>query len=109
MSCPINRRGPPENVFEVQPCASFDEEPDYFVMAGLSSQMQRCRVGMSSYGVVSVWVLARVKQQSNDLDMTKIRCHSECRLAVLLASPREQPTGIFNSCTISVSVLMFDT
>jgi hypothetical protein len=49
---------------------------------------------MASHRVVSVWIFARVKQQSYDLDMTKIRCQSECQMAVLTASARKQPMGI---------------
>jgi hypothetical protein len=80
MSRPIGWRSPPENVLQVQSCTAFDEEPDYFIMAAPGSLVQRCRVGMASHRVVSVWIFTRVKQQSNDLDMTKIRRQSECQM-----------------------------
>jgi hypothetical protein len=35
---------------------------------------------MASHWIVSAWIFTRVKQQSNDLDMTKIRCQSEALL-----------------------------
>src|SRR5216684_4303630 len=97
VSRPIGRCSPPENVLQVQSCTAFDEEPDYFIMATLSRLVQRRCVGVAPNRVVSVWIFARVKQQSNDLDMTKIRCQSECQMAVLTASARKQPTGIFNA------------
>jgi len=66
-------------------------------MATPSSLVQRCRVGMPSHRVVSVWIFARVKQQSYDLDMTKIRCQSECQMAVLTAGGREQSAGLLDA------------
>jgi hypothetical protein len=97
MSRPIGWRSSPENVLQVQSCTAFDEEPDYFIMAAPGSLVQRCRVGMPSHRVVSVWIFARVKQQSNDLDRTKIRCQSESQMAVLTAGARQQPTGILDA------------
>jgi hypothetical protein len=32
---------------------------------------------MASHWVVAVWIFARIKQQSNDFDMTKIRRQTE--------------------------------
>jgi hypothetical protein len=97
MSRPIGRCSPPENVLQVQSCAAFDKEPDYFIVPSPGSLVQRCRVGMASHRVVPVWIFARVEQQSNDLDMTKIRCQSESQMAVLTAGARKQPTGIFDA------------
>src|SRR5260370_30516013 len=93
VSRPIGWRSPPENVLQVQSCTAVDEEPDYFIMATPSRLLQRCCVGVASNRVVSVWIFARVKQQLHDLDMTKIRCQSECQMAVLTAGARKQPTG----------------
>ena len=75
----------------------FDEKPDYRIMAAPGSLVQRGRVGMASHRVVSVWIFARVKQQSNDLDMTKIRRQSECQMPVLTAGLRKESTGILNA------------
>jgi hypothetical protein len=97
MSRPIGRCSPPENVLQIQSCTPFDEEPDYIIVPSPGSLVQRCRVGMASHRVVSVWIFARVKQQPNDIDMTKIRCQSKCQLAVLRVGPRKQPTGIFDA------------
>jgi hypothetical protein len=52
---------------------------------------------MASDRVVSVWVFTRVKQQSDDLDMTKIRCQSEGQMAVLAAGARKQLTGVLDA------------
>jgi hypothetical protein len=52
---------------------------------------------MASHRVVSVWIFARVKQHSNDLDMPKIGCQSESQMAVLTAGTRKQPTGILDA------------
>jgi hypothetical protein len=54
-------------------------------MACSGSLVQRHRVGMASDWVVSVWVFARVKQQSNDLHMTKTGCQGERQMAILAA------------------------
>jgi len=97
MSCPISGCRLPENILQIQSCTPFDEEPDYFSMACSGSLVQRCRMGMASHRVVSVWIFARVKQQSNDLDMTKIRRQSECQMAVLTAGAGKQPTGILDA------------
>jgi hypothetical protein len=97
MSRPIGRYSPPENVLQVQFCTAFDQEPDYFIVPSPGSLVQRCRVGMASHRVISVWIFARVEQQSNDLDMTKIRCQSECQMAVLRVSARKQPMGILDT------------
>ncbi len=66
-------------------------------MATPSSLVQRCRVGMASDRVVSVWIFARVQQQSYDLDMTKIRCQSERQMGVFIARARKQATGILEA------------
>src|SRR5260370_19661019 len=97
MSRPIGWRSPPENVLQVQSCTAFDEEPDYFIMAAPGSLVQRCRVGMASHRVVSVWIFSRVEQQSNDLDMTKTPCQSESQMAVLTAGARKQSTGLLEA------------
>src|SRR2546423_7847416 len=97
MSRPIGWRSAPENVFQVESCTAFDEEPDYLLMAAPGSLVQRCCVGMASHRVVSVWIFARVKQQSNNFCMTKIRCHGECQVAVLTAGGAKQPTGILDA------------
>ena len=97
MSRPIGWSSAPENVFQIQSCTAFDEEPDYFIMAGSGSLVQRSRVRMASHRVVSVWIFARVKQQSNDLDVTKIRRQSERQMAILTAGARKQPTSILDA------------
>jgi len=62
LSCPHvspNRPcSPPENVLQVQSCAAFDKEPDYFIVPSPGSLVQRCRVGMASHRVVPVWIFA---------------------------------------------------
>src|SRR6266404_7732950 len=97
VSRPIGWCSPPKNILQVQPCTAFDEKPDYCIMAAPGSLVQRGRVGMASHRVVSVWIFARVKQQSNDLDMTKIRRQSECQMPVLTAGPRKESTCIVNA------------
>ena len=97
VSRPIGWCGPPKNVPQIQPCTAFDEKPDYHIMAAPGSLVQRGRVGMASHRVVSVWILARVKQQLNDLDMPKIRCQSERQMPVLTAGVRKEATCILNA------------
>src|SRR5258707_1890911 len=96
-SCPIGWCCPPENVLQVQSCTALDEEPDHFIMAAPGSLVQRRGVGMASHRVVSIWIFARVKQQSDDLDMTRIRCQSKCQIAVFTGGRCKQPTGILNA------------
>ena len=85
VSCPICGCRLPENILQIQSCTPFDEKPDYLIMTAPGGLMQRCRVGMTSDGVVSVRVFARVQQQSNDLGMTGTGCQSEREMAVLAA------------------------
>ena len=66
-------------------------------MAGPSGLMQRCRMGMSADRVVSVWIFARVKQQPNDFDMTKLRCQRERQGAILIVGIRKQPAGLLEA------------
>jgi hypothetical protein len=94
---PIGWRSPPENVLQVQSRTTFDEQPNYIIMAAPGRLVQWCRVGMTSHRVVSVWIFARVKQQSNDLDMTKIRRQSERQMAVLTAGAGKQPTRFLDA------------
>src|SRR5258707_12790371 len=94
VSRPVGRGGMPEDILQVQSCTAFDEEPDYFIMAAPGSLVQRCRVGMASHRVVSVWIFTRVKQQSNDFDMPKIRCRGERQMPVLAAGARKESTRI---------------
>ena len=54
-------------------------------------------MGMASDRVVAAWIFARVKQQSNDLDMTKLRCQRERQVAVVTLGTWEQPTGLFDA------------
>ena len=56
--------------------------------------MQRCRVSMGSDWVVTVWIFARVQQQSNNLDMPKARCQGERQMAILTAGARKQTAGV---------------
>ena len=79
VTCPISGCRLPENILQIQSCTPFDEEPDYFTMAAPSGLVQRCRVGMAADRVVSIWILTRVKQQSNHFDLTKLRCQGECQ------------------------------
>jgi hypothetical protein len=74
---PIGWRRTPENILQIQSRATFDEQPHHFLMPRSGSLMQRCRVRMPSQRIVSVWILSRIKQQSNDLDMSKIRRQTE--------------------------------
>ena len=57
---PIGGYRLPQNVFQIQSGASFDQKPDHLIMAITGGLMQRCRVGMASDRVISVWVFARV-------------------------------------------------
>jgi hypothetical protein len=87
----------PEDILQIQSCTAFDEKSDKFVMAGPSGLMQRCRMGMAADRVVSVWIFAGVKQQSNDFDMAKLRCHRERQVAILLVRIRKQPAGLLDA------------
>src|SRR5258708_34990952 len=98
VSRPVGWRSVPEDILQIQSCPSFDEEPNQFVIASLSSLMQRSRMGMAPEWVVSVWIFARVKQQSNDFDTAKLRRQGESQVAVGPIRDREQSAGNLNSC-----------
>jgi len=82
MSCPIGRCALPEDILQIDPCASFYQEPHDFLMTTQGSLVQRCRMGMETDRVVPVWIFARVKQQSNDLHMTELRCRGKRAMAI---------------------------
>jgi hypothetical protein len=63
-------------------------------MSCRGSLVQRCGVRMGSHWVVSVWIFARLKQYSNNVDVSKTRRHSECQVAFLTTSAFKQPAGV---------------
>jgi hypothetical protein len=71
--CPIRWRTLPDCIFQIQFCASLNEEAHYVLMPGQGGLMQWGRMGMKSNWVVSTWIFASIKQRSNDLSMTKLR------------------------------------
>src|SRR6266481_1986020 len=77
VSCPVGRGGLPHNILQIESRTAFDEKSDEFTMAGPSGLMQRCRMGMAPDRVISIGIFARVQQQANDLDMTKLRGQRE--------------------------------
>lgn len=87
----------PEDIFQIQSRAAFYEETHHFVMPRARSLMQWCCVGMSSDGIVSIWIFTRVEQQSNHVHVTEVRSDREHQVAVLMVSIRKQPSGIVNS------------
>ena len=66
-------------------------------MAAQRSLVQRCGVGMASHRVISVWIFTRVQQQSNNLDMAKIRRRRERQMAVPAAGACQQPARILDA------------
>ena len=42
-------------------------------MAGQNRLMQWCRVGVASFGIVSVWILAGIEQQQYDIQVPMLR------------------------------------
>src|SRR5580693_2851630 len=82
VSRPVGRGTLPEDILQIQSCPAFDEQTDNFHVATQAALMQRCRMGMTPYWVVSVRIFAPVKQQSNDFDTAKLRCQGECQVAV---------------------------
>src|SRR5258706_6570499 len=94
VSRPVGGGGVPEDILQIQSCAAFDEEPNQFVIARPSGLMQRSRMGMAPDWVVSVWIFARVKQQSNDFDTAKLRRQRECQVAVAPGGDWEPATEI---------------
>jgi hypothetical protein len=94
MSRPVRRCSPPKDILQIQSRTSFDEQSDYFIMAAPSRLVKRCGVGVSSDWVVSVRIFPCVKQQPNDLDMTKVRCQRERQVAILTVGIRKQPTSV---------------
>lgn len=97
MSRPIGRCSPPENILQIQSCPAFDEETDYFLVPSPGSLVERGGMGVASHRVVSVRIFAGVEQQSNDFDVTKIRCQCKCQMAVLRVGACKQPAGIFDA------------
>src|SRR6185437_11747433 len=69
---------------------SFNQKPNYSVMAGQRGLMNRCRMGMEPHWVVPVWIFARIKQRSNDLNVAKLRCQGKRPVAIHIAGPWKQ-------------------
>jgi hypothetical protein len=51
---------------------------------------------MASDWVVSIWILACVQQQSNNLNVTKIRRQTECQMAIFSSVARNQPASVLD-------------
>src|SRR5260370_2637317 len=66
-------------------------------MAAPGSLVERRGVGMAAERIVAIWIFSRVKQQSDDFDMTKIRSQSQCQMAILTGGIRKQPAGLLKS------------
>src|SRR5260370_5257365 len=90
VSRPVGGGGVPEDILQIQSCPAFDEEPNQFVIASPSGLMQRSRMGMAPDWVISVWIFARAKQQSNDFDTAQLRRQRESHLAVAARGGLEQ-------------------
>ena len=83
--CPVSRRALPEDILQIDSCTSFNEEPNELVMAGESGLMQGCRMGMEADRIVSVWILARIQQRTDNLDVAELRCQRERPVAIVIA------------------------
>jgi hypothetical protein len=70
--CPVSRCALPEDILQIDSRTAFNEKPNEFVMAGQRSLMNWCRMGMEPNWVVPVWIFARIKQRSNDLNLAKL-------------------------------------
>ena len=97
VSRPVGRGSLPQDILQIESRTTFDEKSDEFTMAGPSGLMQGCRMGMAPDRVVSIGIFARVKQQSNDLDMTKLRGQRERQVAILTVGSRKQPAGLLGA------------
>jgi hypothetical protein len=66
---PIERSSPVVDVLDVEASASLDERSDHVEVSGDSRLVQRRRVCVGPWGIVSVRVLAGVEQQRDDRRM----------------------------------------
>jgi hypothetical protein len=62
----------PENIPDVDPSASRDEEPHERFEASPCGLVQWCAVGVRANGVVAVGVFASIQQQCGDLYVTEL-------------------------------------
>jgi hypothetical protein len=92
--CPAGWRGVPENVFLIEPDASFDEEVDEFFVTGSCGLVQWCRVRVAADRVVAVGIFARVKKQADDFDVAILGCQGESQVASVAGGRREQAAKI---------------
>ena len=97
VSRPVGRGSLPQDILQIESRTAFDEKSDEFTMAGPGGLMQGCRMGMAPDRVVSIGIFARVKQQSNHLDMTKLRGQRERQVPILTAGTRKQPAGLLDA------------
>ena len=97
VSRPVGRSSLPQDILPIESRTTLDEKSDEFTMAGPGGLMQGCRMGMAPDRVVSIGIFARVKQQSNDLDMTKLRGQRERQVAILAVGARKQPAGVLDA------------
>jgi hypothetical protein len=81
--CPVGRSSTPEHIFQIQSRAAFDKQSDHFKIARPGSVMQRRRMRMAADWVISVGIFARIQQQSNDFDVSKLRGQASARVAVV--------------------------
>jgi len=63
----------PENIFHSGIGATLEQQPNHGFMARQGCLMKRRGMGMRSDWVVAIWIFAGIQQQTNDLDVAKLR------------------------------------
>ena len=81
---PTSGSSVPEQVLYVETCAAFDEEMHDLFMAPRRSLVERGGVRLAANRVVTVGVFTGVEKESDDLEMTEIRCRSEGEVAFVV-------------------------
>ena len=91
---PVGGCGVPEDVFLIEPGASFDEEMDELFVTGSGGLVQGCGVRVAADGIEAVGILTGVQKQADDFDMAILRCQGECQVAGFAGGGREQAAEI---------------
>lgn len=87
----------PQEILHVESCSPFDKKPHHRIMPPARRLVKWRGMGMAADRVVTVWIFARIQQESNDLNMTEIGRQGERQVAILRASAGKQATRVLDT------------
>src|ERR1700722_145573 len=96
VDCPAERRALPNGVADIEPRAALDHKPNHPLMTAGDGLMQRGRVWMVAFRIVSIGIHASRQQQADNLRMSLLRGQRERPVARFSVGSRQQARGVID-------------